>query len=95
VSCFAAQEVTVQQHDINPSREKRAIQLQLRERRGIEALFVSPGDIKGVTSVRMSPMHHAKEWTAIDSPLERANRARSRKARPTDAVYDASRPRVF
>jgi hypothetical protein len=70
----------VQQHDINPSREKRAIQLQLRERRGMEALFVSPGDIKGVTSVRMSPMHHAKEWTAIDSP----RKPRPQQEGPTD-----------
>jgi putative Mg2+ transporter-C (MgtC) family protein len=58
---FAVQEIAVQQHDVTEGGERRAIQLQLRGRRGMEALVVSVGDIKGVTAVRMTPTHHPKD----------------------------------
>jgi putative Mg2+ transporter-C (MgtC) family protein len=58
---FTVQEITVQQHDVNESGEKRAVQLLLSGRRGMEALVVSVGDIKGVMSVRMTPSHHGKD----------------------------------
>jgi putative Mg2+ transporter-C (MgtC) family protein len=58
---FAVHELTVQQHDTDATGEKRAIQLLLRGRRGMEALVVSIGDIRGVTSVRMTATHHPKD----------------------------------
>ena len=58
---FTVQEIAVQQHEVDAGGEKRAIQLQLRGRRIMEALVVSVGDIKGVTSVRMTPTHHSKD----------------------------------
>jgi len=58
---FAVREIAVQQHEVDAGGEKRAIQLLLQGRRGMEALVVYIGDIKGVTSVRMIPTNHPKD----------------------------------
>ncbi len=58
---FSIQELAVKQPDADSDTEARAIHLQLRGRRGVEALVVSLGDIKGVSAVRMIPMQHAKD----------------------------------
>jgi putative Mg2+ transporter-C (MgtC) family protein len=58
---FVVRELAVQQHAVDAGGEKRAIQLLLQGRRGMEALVVSIGDIRGVTSVRMTPTLHPKD----------------------------------
>ena len=58
---FTIQEFAVEQAESVAESETRAIHLQLVGRRGTQALVISLGDIKGVVSVRMSPMRHAKE----------------------------------
>lgn len=58
---FMVRGIAVQQPDAADGGEKRAIQLSVQGRRRIEELVVSVGDIKGVTSVRMTPMHHPKD----------------------------------
>jgi putative Mg2+ transporter-C (MgtC) family protein len=58
---FTIQEFAVEQAESVAESETRAIHLQLVGRRGAQALVISIGDIKGVVSVRMSPMRHAKE----------------------------------
>jgi putative Mg2+ transporter-C (MgtC) family protein len=57
---FMVREIAVQQ-DAAAGDGKRAIQLLVQGRRRMEALVVSVGDIKGVTSVRMTPTHHPKD----------------------------------
>jgi putative Mg2+ transporter-C (MgtC) family protein len=58
---FMVREIAVQQLDVAEGSEKRTIQLLVQGRRRMEALVVSVGDIKGVTSVRMTPTHHPKD----------------------------------
>jgi putative Mg2+ transporter-C (MgtC) family protein len=58
---FMVRGIAVQQQDAADGGEKRAIQLLVEGRRRSEELVVSVGDIKGVTSVRMTPTHHPKD----------------------------------
>jgi putative Mg2+ transporter-C (MgtC) family protein len=58
---FSIQELAVQQSAAGSEAEASAIHLQLRGRRGVEALLVAIGDIKGVISVRMSATQPGKE----------------------------------
>jgi putative Mg2+ transporter-C (MgtC) family protein len=55
---FLIQELAVEQSDGAADSDARAIHLQLRGRRGVEALLVAIGDIKGVVSARLSPAEH-------------------------------------
>jgi putative Mg2+ transporter-C (MgtC) family protein len=58
---FMVRGIAVQQPDAAEGGEKRVIQLLVEGRRRMEELVVSVGDIKGVTSVRMTPTHHPKD----------------------------------
>jgi putative Mg2+ transporter-C (MgtC) family protein len=58
---FSIQELAVEQSDGEGESDARAIHLQLRGRRGVEALLVAMGDIKGVVSARLSPAQHGKD----------------------------------
>lgn len=58
---FTIQEFAVEQAESVAEAEARAIHLQLVGRRGAQALVISIGDIKGVITVRMAPVRHAKE----------------------------------
>jgi putative Mg2+ transporter-C (MgtC) family protein len=55
-SGFSIQELAVRQVEDPADSEARAIHLQLRGRRGAEALVAAIGDLKGVVSVKMAAM---------------------------------------
>jgi putative Mg2+ transporter-C (MgtC) family protein len=58
---FSIQELVVEQTEADDESALRAIHLNLRGRRGVAALVISLGDIKGVAAVRMIPMQVAKD----------------------------------
>jgi putative Mg2+ transporter-C (MgtC) family protein len=58
---FLIQELAVEADEIEGDAARHAIHLRLRGRRGVQALVLSIGDIKGVVSVRMSSSPHGSE----------------------------------
>jgi putative Mg2+ transporter-C (MgtC) family protein len=58
---FLIQELAVEGNAGATETEIRSIHLQLRGRRGIEALLVAIEDIKGVVAVKMAPAQDGKE----------------------------------
>jgi putative Mg2+ transporter-C (MgtC) family protein len=58
---YSIQELAVEQTDDAAGSERRAIQLQVSGRRGVEALVVALADVKGVTMARIAPPQQAKE----------------------------------
>jgi len=60
---FAVHQIGVQQQEITSEQYKPLSQLLLRllGRGNMESLLVAIGDIKGVTSVQVTPLQHAKE----------------------------------
>ena len=58
---YAIQVLAVDQSEAVAERETRGIHLQLSGRRGVEALLIAIGDIKGVVTARVSSPEHVKE----------------------------------
>jgi putative Mg2+ transporter-C (MgtC) family protein len=58
---FLIQELAVEREAATAETEIRSIHLQLRGRRGIEALLVAIEDIKGVVAVKIAPAQDGKE----------------------------------
>jgi acetolactate synthase regulatory subunit len=58
---YAIQVLAVEQSDAVTGSETRGIHLQLSGRRGVEALLVAIGDIKGVVTARVSSPDHVKD----------------------------------
>jgi acetolactate synthase regulatory subunit len=58
---YTVQVLAVEQSDTITESERRGIHLQLSGRRGVEALLVAIGDIKGVVTARVSSPDHGKE----------------------------------
>jgi len=58
---FVIQEFSVEGTEATDAGETRAVHVQLRGRRGVEALMVAIGDVKGVVGVKLSPMPHTKD----------------------------------
>ncbi|HEY1898854.1 MAG TPA: MgtC/SapB family protein [Steroidobacteraceae bacterium] len=58
---YSVQELAVERFDGGADGETRGIHLQLSGRRGVEALVVAIGDIKGVVATRLSAVDHGKD----------------------------------
>ncbi|HEY0340846.1 MAG TPA: MgtC/SapB family protein [Steroidobacteraceae bacterium] len=58
---YRIQELAVEKSDSVTESESRGIHLQLSGRRGVEALLVAIGDIKGVVAARLSSPEHGKD----------------------------------
>jgi putative Mg2+ transporter-C (MgtC) family protein len=60
-SGFSVHQLTLQRGDAQADPDKQAIRLNLRGRGDLESLVVAIGDLKGVTSVQLTAVQHAKE----------------------------------
>jgi putative Mg2+ transporter-C (MgtC) family protein len=58
---YAIQELAVEQGESTAEGESRAIHFQVSGRRGVGALLVAIGDVKGVVSARLSSVQHGKD----------------------------------
>jgi putative Mg2+ transporter-C (MgtC) family protein len=58
---YAIQELAVEQGEPTAEGESRAIHFQVSGRRGVEALLVAIGDVKGVVSARQSSAQHGRD----------------------------------
>jgi hypothetical protein len=58
---YTIQVLAVEQPDTVAESDKRGIHLQLSGRRGVEALLIAIGDIKGVVTARVSSPDQGKD----------------------------------
>jgi putative Mg2+ transporter-C (MgtC) family protein len=58
---YAIQVLAVEKSDAVTESETRGIQLQLSGRRGVEALLIAIGDIKGVVTAKLASPEHGKD----------------------------------
>jgi putative Mg2+ transporter-C (MgtC) family protein len=60
-SGFSVHQLTLQRDDAAADPEQQAVRLRLRGRGDMQSLLVALGDLKGVTSARLTTMQHPKE----------------------------------